>query len=219
MATVRDTIETAAELAGWDYLEAGPRSSERGVRALQFVLSTLNNLIHLPWTIERREIPVINGERDYLLERGDLQVIEVVWRPSSMENDQIILNPISHARRVSGGFTEDHRADRPLQYWQNRRNDGIALWLWPIPVGGGVLVVWVHASVEGVVGEDGIDRDIRVPENFHDAIVSSLAHHMAHWPDAAPKDIAMLERRKDRAVATARWAEDPLRSATVDFVR
>jgi hypothetical protein len=188
-----DLIEEAGERCGVE-IRAGHqvRTARRSLNLL--LMEWANRGLNL-WTLEELAIPMVAGQRIYVLPPDTVDVFEAVIRTGAgTSQTDLILNRISAA--VYATIPNKLTQGRPYQMWVNRQIIP-ELVLWPVPNTTPYVLVCGRMRRLQDAGTGLTTQDI--PFRFMQALIAGLAYHMAmKFPEGLPR-VSMLKQQYDEA--------------------
>lgn len=191
--SVDEIIEEAYERIGMTSNSGYDLRTAR--RSLNIMLTEWANKKVTLWTVERRTIPLVQGQSTYDLEAKDVDLMEVALRRSGAD---IVLSRTSWD--VSAYIPNKSRLGKPTQYKFDRQIVP-RIELWPVPDGtSDSLVVDVFTFSEDV---GAYSNDIATPRRFLPAIIAGLTYHLAQKkaPGMLAEKKALYEEALNEALA------------------
>lgn len=201
--SVDEIIEDAYERIG---MASGSGYDLRTARrSLNLLLTEWVNEDITLWTMERRTIPLIAGQADYVLNAADVDVLEVALRTSGSDT---VLTRTSWAESL---YTPNKdQQGRPNQYLFDRQVTP-KITLWPVPDNSNhSLVINVFTFIEDI-GAYG--NEAATPRRFLPAMIAGLAMKLAE--KKAPQRLAEKTAQYQEALMLALNADEEVKSFTV----
>jgi len=199
---VDEVIEEAYERIGMEVASGYDARTAR--RSLNLMMTEWANRQITLWTVERRIIPCVVGQADYVLSTADVDVMEVAVRVSS--SDYVIGRT---SRNESLYIPNKAQGGRPTQ-WVFNRTVPAAIQVWPVPDRNMSLVVDLFKFTEDVTASA---QCVATPRRFLPAMVAGLAYHLAL--KKRPQLVGQMRQLYEEALMHAANADEEVHSFTV----
>lgn len=199
---VDELIEEAYERIGMEVSSGYDARTAR--RSLNIMLTEWANRNITLWTVERRVIPCVIGQKDYALTTSDVDVLEVAVR---LNNSDYVISRTSRNEDIY--IPDKNKAGRPTQYLLNRVVPA-QIQVWPVPDRAMSLVVDLFTFTEDITASG---QDVATPRRFIPAIVAGLAYHLAL--KKRPQMVGQMKALYEESLRLALAADEEVHSFTI----
>lgn len=207
-----DIIEEAYERAGLESRTGYDVVS--AARSLNLMFQEWANKGFNLWTVEERQLVLVQGQLTYTLGTDIISVLDhVIRRDSGQQQVDYQITRISvstYARR-----TVKNVQSRPTEIYIDRQRDAPVITVWPVPDSGDyTLIYWILRRIDDV-GANTNNMD--VPFRFLPAVTAGLAYRIAlKKPQVSRDRVIMLKQLADEAYNEA--ADEDREKATFRIV-
>lgn len=184
-----DIIEEAYERAG---LESRSGYDIRtAVRSMNLMFQEWANEGFNLWTVEERELPLVQGQKTYTLGTDITSIVDhVIRRDIQIQQVDYQITRISvstYARR-----TNKNIESRPTEIYINRQRVAPEVTFWPVPdTADYTLVYWILRRINDVGANT---NNVDVPFRFLPAVIAGLAFRIALKRPEVPIERTMALR-------------------------
>lgn len=201
--TVSELIEEAFERAGYDVQTLNAHHMRTARRSMNLMFSDWANSGVRQWSIDNQTQTVTQGDSDYTLPAGTIDVISAVLTRDSVSTPMHRM-ALEEYHRIPDKTTQG----RPDRFWIDRQRSQPVMHVWQVPENGtDTIDYWRMVRLDDVTkGTETAD----IPYRWWDAMCSGLAVRL--WgklplDQRSPKDFQILDAQAREAFDHAK-AED-----------